>query len=91
MQSYLRNRFQRTSVNASFNDWKEIETGAPQGSILGPLLFNIFYFINIRPTMNGAFMIRNNKYNLRIFQCLYSTNKRTVKHRTRIEDLKYGT
>ena len=51
MQSYLCNRFQRTSVNVSFSDWKEIETGVPQGSILGTLLFNIFlndifYFIN---------------------------------------------
>ena len=51
MQSYLRNRFQRTSVNVSFSDWKEIETGVLQGSILGTLLFNIFlidifYFIN---------------------------------------------
>ena len=42
MQSYLCNRFQRTSVNASFSDWKEIETGVAKGSILGPLLFNIF-------------------------------------------------
>ena len=96
MQSYLCNRFQRTSVNASFSDWKEIETGVPQASILGPLLFNIFlndifYFINIMPLINGGFMIRNKKYNLRILQCLYSTNKRTVKYRTRIEDLKYGT
>ena len=51
MESYLCNRFQRTSVNASFGDWKEIETRAPQGSILGPLIFDIFlndifFFIN---------------------------------------------
>ena len=51
MQNYLCNQFQRTSVNASFSDWKEIETGVLQGSVLRPLLFNIFlndifYFIN---------------------------------------------
>ena len=33
-------------------------------------------------------MIRNNKYNLRNFQCLYSTNKRTVKYGT--ETVTYG-
>ena len=31
------------------------------------------------PIMNGTFVIRNNDYNLRNFQCLYSTNRRTVK------------
>ena len=54
MQSYLCNRFQRTSVNASFSNQKEIETGVPQGSILGPLLFNIFYFINNGDLCNYA-------------------------------------
>ena len=51
LPSYLCNRFQRTSVNASVSDWKEIKTRIPRGSILGPLLLNIFlndifYFIN---------------------------------------------
>ena len=32
--------------------------------------------------MNGAFMIRNDNYNVRNFQCLYSTNKGTVKYET---------
>ena len=55
MQSYLCNRFQRTSVNASFSDWKEIETGVPQGSILGHLLLNIFLMIFSILSIMGAF------------------------------------
>ena len=41
-QSYLSNRKQRTKINSKFNSWEEILFGVPQGSILGPLLFNIF-------------------------------------------------
>ena len=42
IKSYLCNRMQRVKIGSCRSAWSHIVQGVPQGSILGPLLFNVF-------------------------------------------------
>ena len=40
--SYLRRRKQNVKINNTYSLFKQLLSGVPQGSILGPILFKIF-------------------------------------------------
>ena len=70
LQDYLSNRKQRTKVDSFYSSWEAILSRVPQGSILGPILLNIFmcdmlliskatYFTGYADD-NTSFVVRDN-------------------------------
>ena len=67
VQSYLSERFQMVNINNNFSEWCKILLGVPQGSILGPLLLNIFIndiFYFIQDTYISNFADDNSLYSI---------------------------
>ena len=80
VNNYLTNCKQITKISSSYSDWSDLVKGIRQGSILGPLVFNLFIydlFLSIA---------RTNICNFADDNTIYSSN---INLQTILKDIKY--
>ena len=87
LQDFLTNRKQKTKVDSFYSSWEKILLVVPPGSILGPLLFNVFMcdmFLILKTNSftgyvddNTPFVVRENTTN--VIKALEDIGKNFIK------------